>query len=151
MKKFQSKQKGFTLIELIVVIVILGVMSAIAVPQFIDLQEDARMAVADGVEGSLRSAATLAYSKSLIDGTEGVADSDITTNLGTIETINGYPEPTAAGIGLMVDLSNDIVATYAGDTATFTVSAIATCVVTYQHAAAQTTPVIDNSLALGDC
>lgn len=52
----QSKQTGFTLIELIIVIVILGALAAVALPRFIDLQEDADSAALDGVVGAVASA-----------------------------------------------------------------------------------------------
>ena len=63
-----KQSSGFTLIELIVVIVILGIMAAIAGPKFVDLQTEARVSVMEGVEGAVRSTATLVYSKSLIEG-----------------------------------------------------------------------------------
>lgn len=57
------KQKGFTLIELVVVIVILGILAATALPKFVDLQGDARQAAVEGVAGALASAAAINYAK----------------------------------------------------------------------------------------
>ncbi len=67
---FPMKKNGFTLIELVVVIVILGILAVVAAPKFMNLQVDARNASLKGLEGSLKSALGTTYAKLTIAGLE---------------------------------------------------------------------------------
>jgi MSHA pilin protein MshA len=98
-------QKGFTLIELIIVIVVLGILAVTAAPQFIDFSSDARTSTVKGLKGSLQAASQTVYGKSSIQGQ--LADdyldvngngSDNSLNGPDISTANGYPDATATGI-----------------------------------------------------
>jgi MSHA pilin protein MshA len=59
----RKQQKGFTIIELVVVIVILGILAAVAFPKFQDLSGDAKLAVVNGGKAALQSAAVISYAK----------------------------------------------------------------------------------------
>jgi len=69
----QKSQSGFTLIELVIVIVILGILAAVALPKFIDLQTQARQSVVDGAAGALSSASAINYAANLVGNSSAVA------------------------------------------------------------------------------
>ncbi|NVK26234.1 MAG: prepilin-type N-terminal cleavage/methylation domain-containing protein [Gammaproteobacteria bacterium] len=94
MKK--SNQQGFTLIELIIVIVILGILAVTASPKFLDIQTDARSSTVDGLEASLKGAVNIAYSKALIQGVKGTPTTpESTTGTSVIAMVYGYPDASA--------------------------------------------------------
>jgi MSHA pilin protein MshA len=101
----RSAQAGFTLIELIVVIVILGILAATALPKFADLGGDARYSKVKGVRGAVLSAASMAHAKWLVDGTAGGTSVTLDGNTVTMST-NGYPKAADAGIVVAASLGN---------------------------------------------
>jgi MSHA pilin protein MshA len=163
-----SKQQGFTLIELVVVIVILGILAATAAPKFIDLTSDAKKSVMEGVEGSLESAVSMVHAKALVAGkTKSIGTATDGKNFVVIDTktyalVNGYPAAKTLGNGTgdsstnaigilgLVDLdTNDF--TQTGGSATTQIiqykdSAGTDCQLTYPDSAAENLrPVIVNS------
>ena len=136
MKQFSSNtQSGFTLVELIVVIVVLGILAATALPKFVNVSQDARRASVEGVTGALRSAVSLVQAKYYAAGnttatTVNMQDgSTVTVAAGT-----GIPVGSAAGIGAALQSLDGFVADYSTATAiTFrpTNGGSATCQASY--------------------
>jgi len=92
LNRFTHKQKGFTLIELVVVIVILGILAVTAAPKFINLQDDARTATLQAVKAAMQSAATLVHSKSLIAGNDNsTGAATVSVNGVDVNVRYGYP------------------------------------------------------------
>ncbi|GAL10356.1 MSHA pilin protein MshA [Vibrio astriarenae] len=82
-----KKQGGFTLIELVVVIVILGILAVTAAPKFLNLQSDARASSLQGLKGAMAGAAGITYGKAAIDGIER----SVSGTVESIAVVYGYP------------------------------------------------------------
>jgi len=75
----RNEQRGFTLIELVMVIVILGILAAVAVPRFINLQDEAKQSAARGIGGAIAGAANILHAQYILR--------NVTYQLGTTEGV----------------------------------------------------------------
>lgn len=130
-----KKQAGFTLIELVVVIVILGILAATALPRFVNLSTDARIAAMNGVAGAMRSAVVLAQARYQTTGNLTATTVTMGTTSVDVAAGTGLPAATAAGIeAAMQDTSGFVFAHAAGVSTVTQTGSPAACAVTYTAA-----------------
>src|SRR4051812_45694350 len=107
----KSTQRGFTLIELVVVIVILGILAAFAVPRFMGLETEARLAATKSLGGTLKSAASMAHAACMARACAGTIP---LANGQTVAMTFQFPSGTAAGIGKALESSEGFTTAAAG-------------------------------------
>ena len=133
-----KRQSGFTLIELVVVIALLGILAAFAIPRFASLEREARSATTQGLSGSVRSAAAMAHGLFLATGA-----TPVNMEGNNIAITNGYPDADDIANTLADSTGFTVTTNGAGDTTTFDkIGAGGTCEVVYVEAAANNPPTI---------
>ncbi|WP_302629364.1 Tfp pilus assembly protein FimT/FimU [Shewanella sp. MEBiC00475] len=106
MKNNIRSSNGFTLIELVVVIIILAILAVVAASKFVNFRTDAIVSTMEGMETAMQSAATLTYSKAAIAGDERLETAVLNIDGVDIKLAYGYPDGTAAGIDLLMNVPN---------------------------------------------
>ena len=134
----KRRQRGFTLIELVVVIALLAILAAFAIPRYAGLEREARAATILGVSGSIRSGAALVHGLWLSQGVNPVVMEG-----SIISLTEGYPDATDVSATLADLTGFTVVVNGAGNQAVISKTGISNCEVVYNDALANSAPLIN--------
>ncbi|WP_051560040.1 type II secretion system protein [Marinobacterium jannaschii] len=104
-----NKQAGFTIVELVVVIALLGILAAVALPRFINVTDDAHRANVDGSAGSLRSAVSMVRAQAVASGLAGAGNVTLDGNAIAVDA-NFNPQVAAGTAAACATLWNNLIA-----------------------------------------
>lgn len=151
------KNNGFTLIELIIVIVVLGILAVTAAPKFLNIQKDAEIGALQGLKSALLSSGNIVYAKALVEGAQDSPDETLPSG---VRVRYGYPYATQTNLKQVVDFTeNDWKVTGSAPEVTFTlesqtsglsnaeIAANGICRLTYRHPNRGEKP----TLTISDC
>lgn len=150
-----QKSKGFTLVELVIVIVILGILAVTAAPKFLNLTGDAKRSTVNGVKAALQSANSIIYSKAVLAGVQKQPTAQVAVDGGNVDVVYGYVAASTTAVSAVLELDGAFnvaagvaglggmtaadVMVYAGETAPDTNSTTAdVCLFFYTKAASAT-------------